>query len=339
MGCRSRFAPRCAPGDGTFAAADPWGWWRFVSPAPGLPDTPPPSERPSRVAIERVSPEVDAGRFAAKRIAGDRVEVRATIFADGHEVLAAEVLYRHDGAGAWSRAPMQLLGNDRWEGAFDVPEPGRFEYTVEAWVDRYASWLERLDKRHAAGQDLAVEFQVGARLLASAAAGAGKPGASGLRGAASQLPGLDPEAGVALAHAVADEACRYQDKGAVAAYARVLALDVERERAGFGAWYEFFPRSFGKDGVGAGTFQPAMMAHLVDHTEPSERGRALSTFTLGNDLGLSVGALMLGVLVDQAGYRPAFVVAAAIAASGAVLFFISTQRAHSWRTAEAAVRP
>ncbi len=92
-------------------------------------------------------------------------------------------------------------------------------------------------------------------------------------------------------------------------------------------------------GVGAGTFQPAMMAHLVDHTEPSERGRALSTFTLGNDLGLSVGALMLGVLVDQAGYRPAFVVAAAIAASGAVLFFISTQRAHSWRTAEAAVRP
>jgi starch synthase (maltosyl-transferring) len=215
-----------------------------VSPAPGLPDTPPPPERPSRVVIERVAPEVDAGRFAAKRIAGDRVKVRATIFADGHEVLAAEVLYRHDGPDEWSRAPMRLLGNDRWEGAFDVPEVGRYEYTVEAWVDRYATWLERLEKRLAAGQDLAVEFQVGARLLASAAG----PGASGLGDAASWLPGLDPETGVVLAHAVSDEACRNQDKGAVAAYARVLAMDVERERAGFGAWYEFFPRSFGKEG-------------------------------------------------------------------------------------------
>ena len=162
-----------------------------MSPAPGLPDTPPPPQRPSRVAIERVSPEVDAGRFAAKRIAGDRVEVRATIFADGHEVLAAEVLYRRDGADGWSRSPMRLLGNDRWEGAFDVPEAGRFEYAVEAWIDRYATWLERLDKRHAAGQDLAVEFQVGARLLASAAMSAGKSGASGLRDAATRLPGLD----------------------------------------------------------------------------------------------------------------------------------------------------
>ena len=87
-------------------------------------------------------------------------------------------------------------------------------------------------------------------------------------------------------------------------------------------------------GVGAGTFQPAMMAHLVDHTEPGERGRALSTFTLGNDLGLSVGALVLGVLVDYAGYRPAFVVAAAMAASGALLFFISARRTHGWRAVQ-----
>lgn len=234
-----------------------------MSPVPGLPDTPPPSERPSRVAIERVSPEVEAGRFAAKRIAGDRVEVRATIFADGHEVLAAEVLYRQEGAAEWSRAPMRLLGNDRWEGAFGVPQAGRYEYTVEAWVDRYATWLERLEKRRAAGQDLAVEFQVGARLLAGAAASAGAPGASALRDAASRLPGLDRETGVALAHAVAEGACRYQDKGAVAAYARVLAMDVERERAGFGAWYEFFPRSFGKNGAHGSFADAAQMLPYV----------------------------------------------------------------------------
>lgn len=92
-------------------------------------------------------------------------------------------------------------------------------------------------------------------------------------------------------------------------------------------------------GVGAGTFQPAMMAHLVDRTEPSERGRALSTFTLGNDLGLSLGALALGVLVDWTSYRAAFGVAAVMAASGALLFFISTQRARGWRTADAPAGP
>jgi MFS family permease len=92
-------------------------------------------------------------------------------------------------------------------------------------------------------------------------------------------------------------------------------------------------------GVGAGAFQPAMMAHLVDHVEPTERGRALSTFTLGNDLGLSSGALVLGVLVDLAGYRTAFIAAGAMAASGAALFFVSTQRAHAWRAGNAAVPP
>lgn len=91
-------------------------------------------------------------------------------------------------------------------------------------------------------------------------------------------------------------------------------------------------------GVGAGTFQPAMMAHLVDQTQPAERGRALSTFTLGNDLGLSIGALLLGVLVDWAGYRPAFFVAGAMAASGALLFFASTRRQRAWKAAGATLQ-
>jgi MFS family permease len=92
-------------------------------------------------------------------------------------------------------------------------------------------------------------------------------------------------------------------------------------------------------GVGAGTFQPAMMAHLVDQTQPAERGRALSTFTLGNDLGLSAGALLLGVIVDWAGYRPAFLVAGAMAAGGALLFFAGTQRERAWKGANATLRP
>ena len=84
-------------------------------------------------------------------------------------------------------------------------------------------------------------------------------------------------------------------------------------------------------GAGAGSFQPAMMALLVDRCAPTERGRALSTFTLGNDLGLSMGALLLGVVVEHAGFRAAFSVSATMAGLGALFFVIATQRAHGWR--------
>ncbi len=220
-----------------------------MSPAPGRPGLPPPAGRPSRVVIERVRPEVDAGRFAAKRVEGDTVEVTATIFADGHEVLAAEVLFRREGERSWSRASMCPTVNDRWEGAFPVPSIDRYAYTVEAWIDRYTTWLERLEKRHAAGQDLQVEFEVGASMLARAAEPAPRSDARVLNEAAGRLPSLGADEGVALARSVADVARRHQSRGSVARYSRMLSLVVERERAGFGAWYEFFPRSFGKEGA------------------------------------------------------------------------------------------
>jgi starch synthase (maltosyl-transferring) len=215
-----------------------------------------PTERPPRVVVEGVQPEVDAGRFAAKRVEGDTVEVTATIFADGHEVLAAEVLHRRDGEHSWSRAPMGPVGNDRWQGTFETPSIGRYEYTVEAWIDRYGTWLERLEKRHAAGQDLRIEFEVGADMLARAAEAAPGDAGRALNEAAARLPALGADDGVALARTVADTARRHQPRGVVARYARNLALVVERERAGFGALYEFFPRSFGQGGA-HGTFADA----------------------------------------------------------------------------------
>ena len=227
-----------------------------MSSTPGRPGTPTLAGRPSRVVVEHVSPEVDAGRFAAKRVEGDTVEVGATIFADGHEILAAEVLYRRDEERSWSRVPMRPAGNDRWDGAFEVPSIGRYAYTVEAWIDRYATWLDRLEKWHAAGQDLRLEFEAGADLLARAADGAPLAKARELADAADRLPAPGADEGLALARSMADVARRYQPRGTVARYSRILPLVVERQRAGFGAWYEFFPRSFGKDGA-HGTFSDA----------------------------------------------------------------------------------
>ena len=125
-----------------------------------------PQNRPPRIQIEDVWPEIDCGRYPVKRSLGDEVEVWATIFRDGHEVLGAAVLYRAPGSSAWQEAPMRFEGNDRFVGSFHVTELGRWEFTVQAWVDRLASFRDELRRKVEGGQtDLESELQEGAALM------------------------------------------------------------------------------------------------------------------------------------------------------------------------------
>jgi starch synthase (maltosyl-transferring) len=100
-----------------------------------------------RVVIESVEPAVDGGRFAAKRVVGDRVLVEADCFTDGHDAVAARVLWRRAEETKWHEAPMAFLGNDRWRGSFVAEALGRYRYTVTAWVDQFLSWLHDLERR------------------------------------------------------------------------------------------------------------------------------------------------------------------------------------------------
>ena len=83
-----------------------------------------------RVVIENVRPSVDDGRFPIKRTVGERVVVSADVFADGHDVLAAVLLYRRAGGRSWRETSMAALGNDRWQAQFVVDALGTYEYTV-----------------------------------------------------------------------------------------------------------------------------------------------------------------------------------------------------------------
>ncbi|HTM26886.1 MAG TPA: alpha-1,4-glucan--maltose-1-phosphate maltosyltransferase [Vicinamibacterales bacterium] len=112
---------------------------------------------PRRVVIENVMPQVDEGRFPVKRTVGEDVIVEADIFADGHDALAAVVLWRRAGKTAWHEAPMEALGNDRWRAAFTTADFAGYEFTVEGWVDLGATWRGALDKKIAAGQDVSSE--------------------------------------------------------------------------------------------------------------------------------------------------------------------------------------
>src|SRR5258708_38681008 len=127
-----------------------------------------------RMVIERIYPELDCGRFAIKRVVGDRLEIWADIFRDGHEILGAALLYRPDGETNWASAPMRLNDNDRWTGTAELTKNGRYRYTIEAWTDLFASWRERITRKRAAGQDLASDLPEGRRLGAAASAQAGR---------------------------------------------------------------------------------------------------------------------------------------------------------------------
>src|SRR5258706_11007812 len=122
-----------------------------------------------RVVIEDVSPQVDGGRFPAKRTVGEKVAVEADIFADGHDAIAAALRYRHQSAEAWTEVPMILRGNDRWHGEFPVSELGVYKFTVEGWIDRFGTWSKQFAKRVGAGQDVTQELEVAAKMVAAAA--------------------------------------------------------------------------------------------------------------------------------------------------------------------------
>ena len=85
-----------------------------------------------RVVIENVRPEIGAGRFAIKRVVGERVVVEADIFADGHDILSAVLKFRAKENPEWTETPMEFMDNDRWRGEFVVTQLGYYFYTIEA---------------------------------------------------------------------------------------------------------------------------------------------------------------------------------------------------------------
>ena len=203
-----------------------------------------------RLAIEAVSPEVEAGRFPANRSLGERVAIEADVFADGHDAVACVTRYRHQSESAWTEVPMSALGNDRWRAEFTVSRLGRYLYTVEGWVDRFQTWRLQLAKRIAGGQDVALELKVGAQLVESAAQRAqGGDSAVLTKHAAALASGA-----AAIGKDLIDLMDRYSDRSEAVTYPREIEMLVDPQRARFSAWYELFPRSAGEPGR-HGTFR------------------------------------------------------------------------------------
>ena len=210
-----------------------------------------------RAVIENITPSVDGGRFAAKRIVGDEVVVEADCFTDGHDALGCLLLWRREEEIAWHEARMEPLSNDRWRGRFIAVSVGRYRYTVTAWVDHFLSWRHDFARRVEA-EDLRVAALVGAGLIEEAAQRAKGRDRARLKDWAGQLRstsdaqvlktlGLDEE--------LADLANRHPDRHLAATCPVEYPLVVDRERARFSSWYEMFPRSASPEPGRHGTFR------------------------------------------------------------------------------------
>jgi starch synthase (maltosyl-transferring) len=212
----------------------------------------------ARVVIEGVTPEIDAGRFAAKRTVGDTVVVEADIFTDGHERVAAALLVRHESEAEPASHPMAPLVNDRWRGSFTAALGGTYLFTLLAWRDDFGTWAADLEKRIAARQATDVDLKIGAALVQAAATRAPAEDARRLRRFAAALATGD-EAAFAVAQdpALLALMAAHPDSGHATRYARELPIYIDRERARFGAWYEMFPRSCAPEPGRHGTFADA----------------------------------------------------------------------------------
>ncbi|MHB8562715.1 MAG: alpha-1,4-glucan--maltose-1-phosphate maltosyltransferase [Acidiferrobacteraceae bacterium] len=205
-----------------------------------------------RTVIGNVQPTVDGGRFAVRRAEGEVMVVEADVFADGHDEVSCRLLHRHETELHWQEERMTPLGNDRWRAVFSVMRLGRHYYTIVAGVDHFGTWRRDLQKRRDANEDLDNALKEGAAMM-RASAGRAEPGeAERLNQAGETLDRAHPPYADAMEVALSDECLRlmerYGDRHLWRRLEPALPLQVERLRARFGSWYEFFPRSCGGSG-------------------------------------------------------------------------------------------
>ena len=210
-----------------------------------------------RVVIDRVTPQLNSGQFSIKRVVGQSVAVSADILADGHDLLAAVVLYKHKGEKRWKESRMSPSHDDIWHASFTVEKQGVYAYKVEAWVDYALNWQYGIGRKLADGQHVDSELAEGVLFLEKYLKKADAKEKQYLKELISLFKN-EKTYGQAVEHAVSEELKlifeRYPEKR-LANTSDELTVYVDRKKALFSTWYEFFPRSASGDRKTHGTFK------------------------------------------------------------------------------------
>lgn len=214
-----------------------------------------------KVLIEGVLPQIDGGTYPIKRVLGDTITVSADVYKEGHDKLVALLKYRLRGADTWQEVPMSAGHNDRWTGSFKVDTIGKYEYTIEAYAERYLSWLDELGKKNRPGANLTSELREGLAIIANAIGLADAEDRALLQTITTELEKsiiAGNQAG-AIEFATLSKTkqlmAKYPDRTENGEYQPYLGVTVNRVAARYAAWYELFPRSQGQLPGVSGTFK------------------------------------------------------------------------------------
>lgn len=214
-------------------------------------------QRQTRVIIENVLPQLDGGAFAVKRIVGQKVTVTADVFPDGHDVIQCRVMYRHESEKKWSEVRMQPTQNDEWSAEFTVDKQGNYTYYVQAWVDYALNWQHGTERKIQDGQHVKSELLEGAEYVQAILKLANKDEKAYLKKVAEQF--ADPKQyDLAIEAAMSHELTALFTKYPILYIenqSHELKVYVDRHKALFSTWYEFFPRSASSEPGKHGTFK------------------------------------------------------------------------------------
>jgi len=208
-----------------------------------------------RIVIENTQPLLDGGLFAVKATVGEAVTVSSKVYADGHDTLAVRLNWRQAHSRRWHCVAMQFAGNDLWQASFTVSEQGPHLFSIEAWIDPFATYCHDLEKKFTAGVDVSLELREGHLLIEQNIARSDGPLRDQLRALHARLPKLAVGKQVALLlHPDTALLMAEADHRMYLSRSPEYPLDVERLQARFASWYELFPRSITDDPERHGTF-------------------------------------------------------------------------------------
>lgn len=205
-----------------------------------------------RVIIENVQPRVDGGLYPAKRTVGERVDVTAAIYGDGHDHIRAEVLYKKEGAESWSLTELNQTFNDEWHASFYVIEKGKYLFTVQAWIDHFDTWYDGFKKKANAKVDVKVELMEGALLLRTL--GKTNKDLISLARKLEDTQKYQAAVDLVLSDEFADVVHQNPLRENETKLGYEITIQVEHTKANYSAWYEFFPRSASLESGKHGTF-------------------------------------------------------------------------------------
>ena len=203
-----------------------------------------------RIPILDVSPVVSCGRWPARAVVGETLPIRATVFREGHDAVAANVVLRgpRGRKGGWLRMRPLTPGTDRWEAEVTPSTPGRWSFLVEAWSDPLGTWRHDATVKVEAGVDVELMLEEGALLFERAVAGMPRGGRAAVAKAIGALRDGDRAPMDRLAPALDADLAAAMDRHPLrelVSSSDTYDIWVDRERALFGSWYEYFPRSEG----------------------------------------------------------------------------------------------